>query len=164
MLGYSYSLGYSSSNSSMLVGRRSADGPEQRGYWTVWGSLARLNKWAHKQKTIANKQKFYSETQWSYTAKNKYTFLAGVYWIYILSLHPSCLMGNFQYTPALEKRMAIHCLSGWIGKYAPLGNLHPSALEITLGQSLGPRGANCLRGRIFQYTPHLGSVYYRTVQ
>ena len=86
-------------------------------------------------------------------------YRAGMYWIYILSLHPSCLKGNFQYTPALEKRMAIHCLeSGWIGKYAPLGNLHPSALEITLGQSLGPRGANCLRGRIFQYTPPLGSV------
>ena len=26
------------------------------------------------------------------------------------------------------------------------------------GQSLGPRGANCLRGRIFQYIPPLGSV------
>ena len=48
--------------------------------------------------------------------------------------------------------------SGWIGKYASLGNLHPLALEIALRQSLGPRGANCLRGRIFQYTPPLGSV------
>ena len=28
----------------------------------------------------------------------------------------------------------------------------------TLRQSLGPLGANCLRGRIFQYTPPLGSV------
>ena len=62
-----------------------------------------------------------------------------MYWIYILSIHPGCLRGNFQYTPALEKRMAIHCLElGWIGKYAP--------------------SANCLRGRIFQYTPFLGSV------
>ena len=58
MLGYSYSLGYSGSNSSMLVGRRGADGAEERGYWTVWGSLARFHKWAHKQKAIANKQKF----------------------------------------------------------------------------------------------------------
>ena len=91
-------------------------------------------------------------------------YRAGVYWIYILSIHPGCLKGNFQYTPALEKRMAIHCLeSGWIGKYAPLGNLHPSALEITLGQSLGPRGANCLRGRIFQYTPPLGSVLLQSL-
>ena len=55
---------------------------------------------------------------------------AGVYGIYILSILPSYLGCNFQYTPALEKRMAIHCLeSGWIGKCAPFGNLHPSALE-----------------------------------
>ena len=61
---------------------------------------------------------------------------AGVYWIYTLSIHPGCLKGNFQYTPALEKRMAIHCLeSGWIGKYAP------SAMV-----PLKPRGAN------FKYT------------
>ena len=50
-------------------------------------------------------------------------YRAGVYWIYILSIHLGCLKGNFQYTPALEKIMAIHCLeSGWIGKDAPLGN------------------------------------------
>ena len=38
-----------------------------------------------------------------------------------------------------------------------LGNLHPSDLEI-----LGPRGANCLRRRIFQYTP-LGSVLLQCI-
>ena len=48
-------------------------------------------------------------------------YRAGVYWIYILSIHHGCLKGNFQYTTALEKGMAIHCLeSGWIRKYAPL--------------------------------------------
>ena len=37
-----------------------------------------------------------------------------------LSILPSHLGCNFQYTPALEKRMAIYCLeSGWIRKYAP---------------------------------------------
>ena len=77
-------------------------------------------------------------------------YRARVYWIYILSIHPCCLKGNFQNTPALENRMAIHCLkSGWIGKYAPLGNFHPSAL----GQSPGPRGANCLRGAYFPIHP-----------
>ena len=68
-------------------------------------------------------------------------YRAGVYWTYILSIHPDCLKGNFQYTPALEKRMAIHCLeSGWIGKYVPFGNLHPPALDI------------------FRYTPPLVGV------
>ena len=56
--------------------------------------------------------------------------------------------------------MSIHCLeSGCIEKYAPLGNLHPSALEIALGQFLGPQGANCLRGHIFQYIPSRGTVF-----
>ena len=88
-------------------------------------------------------------------------YRAGVYWIHILSIPPGCLKGNFQYTPALEKRMAMHFLeSGWIGKYAPLENLHPSALEIALGQYLGPRGANCLWGRIFQL---LSAVYYNNI-
>ena len=41
------------------------------------------------------------------------------------------MKSNFQYTPALEKRMAMHCLeSGWIGKYAPLSNLHPSECKL----------------------------------
>ena len=30
--------------------------------------------------------------------------------LYILSIHPSCLKGNFQYTPALEKIMAMALL------------------------------------------------------
>ena len=38
------------------------------------------------------------------------SYRAGVYWIYILSIYPGCLKGNFQYTPTLEKRMAKHCL------------------------------------------------------
>ena len=71
--------------------------------------------------------------------------------------------------------MSVHCLeSGGIGKYTPLGPrdfpragiLHPSALEIALGQSLGPRGAKSpplgnllgLGGCIFRYIPPLGSV------
>lgn len=55
MLGYSYSLGYSGSNSSMLVGRRGADGSEERGYWTVWGSLARRTRrqlWRDRLKMV----------------------------------------------------------------------------------------------------------------
>ena len=60
-----------------------------------------------------------------------YFYRAGVHWIYILSILPSYLRCNFQ---SLEKRMAIHCLeSGWTGKSPPLGNLHPSALEIASG-------------------------------
>ena len=51
---------------------------------------------------------------------------------------------NIQYTPTLEKRMAIHCLY--------------TALDIALRQSHGPRVANCLGGHIFQYIPPLGSV------
>ena len=35
--------------------------------------------------------------------------LVGVYWIYILLIDSGCFKGNFQYTPALEKGMAIHC-------------------------------------------------------
>ena len=65
-------------------------------------------------------------------------YRAGVYWIYILSIHPGCLKGNFQYIPALGKRMAIHCLqSGWIGKYAPLG---PQAISRASGCKV-PMGA-----------------------
>ena len=80
-----------------------------------------------------------------------------------------------QYFPANAERMDVHCLeSGCIGKYIPLGPwdfpragiLHPSALEIALGQSLGPRGAKStplgnlsgLGGCISQYIPPLGSV------
>ena len=37
-------------------------------------------------------------------------YRGGVYWIYILSIHPGCLKSNIQYNPALEKRMVIHCL------------------------------------------------------
>ena len=36
-------------------------------------------------------------------------YRAGVYWNYILSKLPGYLGCNFQYTPALGKRMAIHC-------------------------------------------------------
>ena len=55
---------------------------------------------------------------------------------------------NFQFTSALEKRMAIHYLkSGWIGKYAPLSNLHPLTLEIA------SRG-------VFSNTFLLSAVYY----
>ena len=80
-----------------------------------------------------------------------------------------------QYFPANAERMDVHCLeSGCIGKYIPLGPrdfpragiLHPSALEIALGQSLGPRGAKSpplgnllgLGGCIFRYIPTRGSV------
>ena len=80
-----------------------------------------------------------------------------------------------QYFPANAERMDVHCLeSGCIGKYIPLGPwdfpragiLHPSALEIALGQSLGPRGAKSpllgnllgLGGCIFQCIPPLGTV------
>ena len=54
---------------------------------------------------------------------------------------------NIQYTPTLEKRMAIHRLY--------------TALEIALRHSHGPRVANCLGGRIFQYIPPLGSVLFQ---
>ena len=95
-------------------------------------------------------------------------YRAGVYWIYILSILPGYLGCNFQYTPALEKRMAIHCLSQDV-----LENKLPSAICIprssrlplgyALVQSLRPWGANCLRGRIFQYIPPLGSVLLQDV-
>ena len=75
-------------------------------------------------------------------------YITGVYWIYILSILPGSLGCNFQYTLALEKRKALHCLeSGWIGKYAPWGNLHPSALESA-------------SGGVFSYTSLLSAVYY----
>ena len=88
-------------------------------------------------------------TNWPVTTYQAFLFYrAGVYWIYILWIHPSCLKSNFQCTPALEKRMTIHCLaSGWIGKYDPLGNLHPSALEIA-------------SGGVFSNTPLPSAVYY----
>ena len=35
---------------------------------------------------------------------------AGVYWIYILWIHPSCLKGNFQYTPAGKKNGNMQCI------------------------------------------------------
>ena len=60
-------------------------------------------------------------------------YKAGVYWNYILSILPCYLGCNFQHTPDIEKRMWIRCLeSGWLEKYAPLGNLHPSAPEIAI--------------------------------
>ena len=60
--------------------------------------------------------------------------------------------------------MVIHCLqSGLIAKYSPLGYLHSLALEIALGQYLGPQDADCLRGRIFQYTPPLVSVLLHVI-
>ena len=46
-------------------------------------------------------------------------------------------------------------------KICSLGNMHPSALEIALRQSLGPWGANCLRGRIFQY---ISAVYHDMIK
>ena len=63
-----------------------------------------------------------------------------------------------QYTPAgwrvisntlpFWKKMAIHCLqSGWIGKHAPLGNLHLLALEIATGG-------------VFSHTSLLWAMYY----
>ena len=83
-------------------------------------------------------------TNWPVTTYQAFLFYrAGVYWIYILWIHPSCLKSNFQCTPALEKRMTIHCLN-W--KIRPHWQFAP----------LGPW--DCLRGRIFQYTPPLGSV------
>ena len=93
-----------------------------RAYWTkgTWGGDGDFNMRANL---------FYWDNALSIPF-----YRAGVYWIYILSIHPGCLRGNFQYTPALEKRMAIHCLeSRWIGKYAPRGNLLPSVLEIASG-------------------------------
>ena len=113
-----------------------------RAYWTrgTWGGDGDFNMRANL---------FYWDNALSIPF-----YRAGVYWIYILSIHPGCLRGNFQYTPALEKRMAIHCLElGWIGKYAPWGNFHLEARKIR-----GPRGANCRRGRNFQFIPTRGSV------
>ena len=93
----------------------------------------------------------------------------------LLMLEPSVVTPQNQYFPANSERMSVHCLeSGCIGKYTHLGPrdfpragiLHPSALEIALGQSLGPRGAKSpplgnllgLGGCIFRYIPPLGSV------
>ena len=93
----------------------------------------------------------------------------------LLMLEPSVVTPQNQYFPANSERMSVHCLeSGCIGKYTHLGPrdfpragiLHPSALEIALGQSLGPRGAKSpplgnllgLGECIFQYIPPLGSV------
>ena len=93
----------------------------------------------------------------------------------LLMLEPSVVTPQNQYFPANSERMSVHCLeSGCIGKYTHLGPrdfpragiLHPSALEIALGQSLGPRGAKFpplgnllgLGECIFQYIPPLGSV------
>ena len=87
-----------------------------RAYWTkgTWGGDGDFNMRANL---------FYWDNALSIPF-----YRAGVYWIYILSIHPGCLRGDFQYTPALEKRMAIHCLElGWIGKYAPLGKLPQGA-------------------------------------
>ena len=88
---------------------------------------------------------------------------------------PSVVTTKNQYFPDNDERMSVHCLeSGCIGKYTPLdprdfpqaGILHPSALEIALGQSLRPRGAKSppsgnlsgLGGCIFRYIPPLVSV------
>ena len=59
--------------------------------------------------------------------------------------------------------MAIHCLNqNELEKTPPLAICTPRPLRsppgFALGQSLEPRGANCLRGRIFQYIPPFGSV------
>ena len=69
-----------------------------------------------------------------------------------------CLRDDiFSYT---IQRMSMGCfLSGCrpleihlprISRFAKAGILHPEAQEIGGGQSRGPRGANCIRGRIFQ--------------
>ena len=51
--------------------------------------------------------------------------------------------------------MSIHCLElGSIGKYAPFGNLHLSALEIALGLH---------QFHMFQYIPPISSVYIITI-
>ena len=42
-------------------------------------------------------------------------------------------------------------------KICPLSSLHPSALEIALGQSLGPR---CASGGVFSNTSLLSAVYF----
>ena len=93
----------------------------------------------------------------------------------LLMLEPSVVTPQNQYFPANSERMSVHCLeSGCIGKFTHLGPrdfprvgiLHPSALKIALGQSLGPRGAKSpplgnllgLGECIFQYIPPLGSV------
>ena len=113
----------------------------------LWRGLPPLTAWVvgHNQSISEYKRFFFTEREWNY----------------MLSILPGHLGCYFQYTPVLQK-MSIHCIeSGWIGKYAPIRSLHPSALKIALGQSLGPRCTNCLRGRIFQYIPPLGSVFYR---
>ena len=56
------------------------------------------------------------------------------------------MKGNFQYTPALEKKWQYNASSR-----DELENTPPRKFA-----RLGPR--DCLRGRIFQYTPPLGSV------
>ena len=81
-------------------------------------------------------------------------YRAGVYWIYILSIHPSCLKGNFQYTPALEKRSRVRM--NWKirppRQFAPIDPLDcPRAISQALGCKL-PQEA------FFQYIPPLGSV------
>ena len=75
----------------------------------------------------------------------------------MLPILPGNLGCYFQYTPVLQK-MSIHCIeSGWIGKYAPIRSLRPSALKIALGQSLGPR---CASGGVFSNTSLLSAVYF----
>ena len=93
----------------------------------------------------------------------------------LLMLEPSVVTPQNQYFPANSERMSVHCLeSGCIGKYTHLGPqdfrwagiLHPSALEIALGQSLGPRVQNprpweisWASGSVFSNTSLLSAVY-----
>ena len=96
-------------------------------------------KWLHVIKEVKQSRKL----------KCAFQILEKLWWLYIVTLRISyyswaffviereCIEFIFcQYHPALwvvisnnsrsGKRMAIHCLElEWIGKYAPLGNLHP---------------------------------------
>ena len=56
--------------------------------------------------------------------------------------------------------MAIHCLeSGWIGKYAPWGNLHLLALEMQIASGVVFSNASLLLA-VYYYNVALGEEMY----